>query len=69
VFAFSGKGVCPSLETLAYYEICPFPVNYESVMFYSTGPGIIKSVWVRSEPTRGATLGLLTNIGLGYGES
>ncbi len=20
----------------AYYEICPFPVNYESVMFYST---------------------------------
>jgi len=22
---------------LAYYEICPFPVNYEFVMFYSTG--------------------------------
>ncbi len=23
-------------KTLAYYEICHFPVNYESVMFYST---------------------------------
>ncbi len=21
-----------------YYEICPFSANYESVMFYSTGP-------------------------------
>ncbi len=35
---------CPSLyvyqsqKTLAYYEICQFPVNYEFVMFYSTGP-------------------------------
>ncbi len=25
-------------KTLAYYEICPFSVNYESVMFYDTGP-------------------------------
>jgi hypothetical protein len=24
--------------TLAYYEICLFPVNYESAVFYSTGP-------------------------------
>jgi hypothetical protein len=24
-------------KTLAYYEICPFAVNYESVMFYSSG--------------------------------
>jgi hypothetical protein len=25
-------------NTLAYYEICPFAVNYESVMSFSTGP-------------------------------
>jgi hypothetical protein len=25
-------------KTLAYYKICPFAVNYEFVMFYSTGP-------------------------------
>jgi hypothetical protein len=25
-------------KTLAYYEIWPFAVNYESVMFSSTGP-------------------------------
>jgi hypothetical protein len=24
--------------TLAYYEICPFSVDYELVMFYRTGP-------------------------------
>jgi hypothetical protein len=24
-------------KTLRYYEICPFPTNYESVIFYSTG--------------------------------
>jgi hypothetical protein len=24
--------------SIAYYEICPFSVNYESAMFYSTGP-------------------------------
>ena len=23
-------------KTLAYYEVCPFSVNYGSVMFYST---------------------------------
>jgi hypothetical protein len=26
-------------KALAYYEICPFSVNYESVIFDSTGPG------------------------------
>ncbi len=25
-------------KALVYYEICPFAVNYESVMFYSAGP-------------------------------
>ncbi len=25
-------------KTLAYYGICPFTVDYEYVMFYSTGP-------------------------------
>jgi hypothetical protein len=25
-------------HSLAYFEICPFSVNYESVMFYDTGP-------------------------------
>jgi hypothetical protein len=25
-------------KALAYYEICNFTVDYESVMFYSTGP-------------------------------
>jgi hypothetical protein len=29
---------CSSQKTQAYYEICPFPLNYEFVMFYSTGP-------------------------------
>jgi hypothetical protein len=28
-------------KTLAYYEICPFFVHYESKMFYSTGPSNI----------------------------
>jgi hypothetical protein len=32
------RSLCPSdltiEKTLAYYEICPFFVNYESVMFY-----------------------------------
>jgi len=27
-------------KTPAYYEICTFSVNYESVMFYSSGPRI-----------------------------
>ncbi len=25
-------------KTLAYHEIGPFSINYETVMFYSTGP-------------------------------
>jgi hypothetical protein len=25
-------------KTLAYYKICKFPVNYESLLFYSIGP-------------------------------
>jgi hypothetical protein len=29
-----------SQKALAYFEICPFSVNYESVMFYDTGPGL-----------------------------
>ncbi len=29
--------VTDSKTTLAYYKICPFPINYESVMFYNTG--------------------------------
>jgi len=32
-------------KKLAYYKIYPFPVNYESVMFYITGPGV--DVWKR----------------------
>jgi hypothetical protein len=28
---------CPSRKTLIYHQICPFQVNYESVMLYSTG--------------------------------
>ncbi len=31
----------PLEKTLAYYKICPFSVNYESVVFYSTGIGTI----------------------------
>ena len=27
-------------KTLAYYKICPFPVNYESEKFYNTGSWI-----------------------------
>jgi hypothetical protein len=34
VFATDNRKDC------AYYEIWPFSVNYESVMFYSTGPGV-----------------------------
>ncbi len=30
--------VYPSQKAIAYYEICPFSVNYESVIFYDTGP-------------------------------
>jgi hypothetical protein len=33
-------------NTLAYYEIRPFAVNYESVMFYSNEPYTIKLFWV-----------------------
>jgi hypothetical protein len=29
--------------TQAHYEISPFPVNYESVMFYSTAPSLTES--------------------------
>ncbi len=36
----NSKLVClPSQKTLTYYKIRPFPVNYESVKFYSTLPG------------------------------
>jgi hypothetical protein len=33
--------LCPNQEkslTSAYFVICPFSIDYESVMFYSTGP-------------------------------
>ncbi len=36
----------PSL--LAYYEICQFPLNYESMMFYSIGPLDEKCVFLFS---------------------
>jgi hypothetical protein len=29
-------------KVLAYYEICLFPVYYDSVMFYSIGANVIK---------------------------
>jgi hypothetical protein len=41
VFVCSSLRVCPSPKTLAYNEICPFPIKYKSVMFYSTGPSKI----------------------------
>jgi hypothetical protein len=31
-------------HSLAYYEICPFSVNYESVMFYDTGPPVRNTI-------------------------
>jgi hypothetical protein len=30
--------VCPTQKTLAYYEICLFPIGYEALMFHTTGP-------------------------------
>jgi hypothetical protein len=42
--------VFPSQKTLAYLEICQFPVNYETGMFYSTGP------WARSYTTLTAVI-------------
>jgi len=44
-------------KTLAYYEICPFSVNYESVMFYDTGP--------RNLPQSGATEMCFTQVSFG----
>jgi hypothetical protein len=47
IYGFRGKIVCLCTthwkrltieKALAYYEICPFSVYYESVMLYSTGP-------------------------------
>jgi len=43
------KLVClfgPIQKTLAYYEICPFPVNHETVMFYNTGPWTYLQIFV-----------------------
>ncbi len=44
MYIFCCKLVCLSRpvkvtveKTLTYHEICPFSINYESVMFYSTG--------------------------------
>jgi hypothetical protein len=37
VFLLAQAGV-QAKKTLAYYEICPFSVHYESVMIYDTGP-------------------------------
>jgi hypothetical protein len=33
--------VMPNEKTLAYYKLCQFTVNYESVMFYSKCPNAI----------------------------
>ncbi len=30
--------VMPNEKTLAYYKLCQFTVNYNSIMFYSTCP-------------------------------
>ncbi len=46
MYGFPGKLVCLSKpvkatdikKTLAQYKISPFCANYESLMFYSTGP-------------------------------
>jgi hypothetical protein len=38
--ACQAKHVCPSKKTLAYYEICPFSLNYECTVFYNTGPRV-----------------------------
>jgi hypothetical protein len=35
--------VYPSQKTLAYNEICPFSVDYESVRFYNTGPRLMET--------------------------
>jgi hypothetical protein len=36
--------VTSNKKTLASYEICPFAVNYESVMFIVQAPGIILDI-------------------------
>ncbi len=36
--------VIDNIKDKAYYEICPFSVNYESVMFYSAGANFIKPI-------------------------
>jgi hypothetical protein len=51
MYGFRNKLVCLSKlvcfeagnrkDTLAYYEICPFAIKYECVMFYNTDPGQI----------------------------
>jgi hypothetical protein len=38
MFVQTSMCVTDDKKTLAYYKIWPFAVNYESVMFYSTGP-------------------------------
>ncbi len=38
VCLFKLECFCPRQKSQVYYEICPPPTNYESVMFYSTGP-------------------------------
>jgi hypothetical protein len=37
--------VIDNIKDKAYYEICPLSVNYESVMFYSTGASVIKPIF------------------------
>jgi len=43
IYGYRSKGVCLWLtieKHLANYEMWPFAVNYEYVIFYSTSPGI-----------------------------
>ncbi len=33
--------VTDNKKTLAYYKICPIPINYESIMFIVQAPGLV----------------------------
>ncbi len=48
VYLSKPKKVTDSIRHLAYYNICLFSVNYESVMLYSTGPSVVNTVGLLS---------------------
>ncbi len=53
IYRFRSKLVCStenSKTTLTYYKLYPFYVNYESVLFCSTGPRLGRLVMDRSLP-------------------